>query len=114
MPYALIPDGYSLEKVTKAQEQAVKDKRRHDDVVTVLNNPEIVKQIIITGVAFLAAREAKEVLGDLKDLGVDITEDVEDAYTKKRTFGTAAPVGVSIEELIRMTPGEIAKRIPFL
>tara|TARA_Y100000310_G_scaffold99036_1_gene96810 strand:+ start:55 stop:399 length:345 start_codon:yes stop_codon:yes gene_type:complete len=114
MPYALIPDGYSLEKVTKAQEQALKDKRRHDDVVTVLNNPEIIKQIIITGVAFLAAREAKEVLGDLKDLGVDITEDVEDAYTKKRTFGTGLPVGVSIEDLIRMTPGEIAKRIPFL
>ena len=52
MPYALIPDGYSLEKVTKAQEQALKDKRRHDDDVTVLNNHEIIKQIIITGFAF--------------------------------------------------------------
>ena len=113
MPYALIPDGYSLKKVTKAQEQALKDKRRHDDVVTVLNNPEIVKQIIITGVAFLAAREAKEVLGDLKDLGVDITEDVEDAYTKKRTFGAPAG-GISIEDLLKEFPGEIAKRIPFL
>jgi len=113
MPYALIPDGYSLEKVTKAQEQAVKDKRRHDDVVTVLNNPEIVKQIIITGVAFLAAREAKEVLGDLKDLGVDITEDVEDAFTKKRSFGAPAG-GISIEDLLKEFPGEIAKRIPFL
>ena len=38
MPYALIPDGYSLEKVTKAQEQALKDKRRHDDVVALLSN----------------------------------------------------------------------------
>ena len=66
MPYALIPDGYSLEKVTKAQEQALKDKRRHDDVVTVLNNPEIIKQIIITGFAFLAVREGKEALSDLK------------------------------------------------
>ena len=113
MPYALIPDGYSLEKVTKAQEQAVKDKRRHDDVVTVLNNPEIIKQIIITGAAFLAAREAKEVLGDLKDLGVDITEDVEDAFTKKRSFGAPAG-GISIEDLLKEFPGEIAKRIPFL
>jgi len=113
MPYALIPDGYSLEKVTKAQEQALKDKRRHDDVVTVLNNPEIIKQIIITGAAFLAAREAKEVLGDLKDLGVDITEDVEDAFTKKRSFGAPAG-GISIEDLLKEFPGEIAKRIPFL
>ena len=113
MPYALIPDGYSLEKVTKAQEQALKDKRRHDDVVTVLNNPEIIKQIIITGFAFLAVREGKEALSDLKDLGVDITEDVEDAFRKKRSIG-GAPVGISIEELLRMAPSEIAKRIPFL
>ena len=32
MPYALIPDGFTLKKVTKAQEQAVKAKRRHDNV----------------------------------------------------------------------------------
>jgi len=114
MPYALIPDGYSLEKVTKAQEQALKDKRRHDDVVTVLNNPEIVKQIIITGFAFLAVREGKEALSDLKDLGVDITEDIEDAFTKKRSFGAPTPVGISIEDLLRLAPSEIAKRIPFL
>ena len=52
MPFALIPDGYSLKKVTKLQEKAVNDKRRHDNVVTILNNPEIIKQIIVTGVAF--------------------------------------------------------------
>ena len=38
MPYALIPDGYSLKKVTKLQKQAVNDKRRHDDVVAFLSN----------------------------------------------------------------------------
>ena len=75
MPFALIPDGFSLKKVTKLQEKAVKDKRRHDNVVTILNNPEIVKQIIITGVAFLAVREGKEALDDLKGLGVSISKD---------------------------------------
>ena len=39
MPYALIPDGYSLKKVTKLEKQAVDDKRRHDDIVALLNNP---------------------------------------------------------------------------
>ena len=68
MSYALIPDGYSLKKVTKAQKQAVIDKRRHDNVVTLVNNPEIIKQIIITGTAFLIAREGKAALADLKDL----------------------------------------------
>mgnify|MGYP006404370373 FL=1 len=36
--YALIPDGYSLTKVTKAEEQAVKDLRRHENFKTFLNN----------------------------------------------------------------------------
>ena len=39
MAYALIPDGYSLKKVTKMQEAAVNAKRRHDDVVALFNNP---------------------------------------------------------------------------
>ena len=51
MPYALIPEGFTLMKVTKAQEKAVKDKRRHDDVIAILNNPETITLIagIISG-----------------------------------------------------------------
>jgi len=109
MPFALIPDGFSLKKVTKLQQQAIKDKRRHDNVTTVLNNPEIVKQIIITGVAFLAVREGKQALDELKDLGVAISKDAEDAFTKKRSFGAPAG-GVSIEDIL----DEALKRIPFL
>ena len=60
MPYALIPDGYSLKKVTKAQKQALTDKRRHDNVVAFIENPELLKQIIITGAAFLIAKEGKK------------------------------------------------------
>jgi len=36
--YALVPDGYTLTKVTKAQKQAVKDKRKHDDMLALLGN----------------------------------------------------------------------------
>ena len=113
MPYALIPDGYSLKKVTKLQKQALSDKRRHDNVVAFINNPELMKQIIITGVAFLAVKEGKEALQDIKDLGVNISQDVEDAYTKKRTVRAGdviAPVGVSLEDIV----DEALKRIPFL
>jgi hypothetical protein len=38
MPYALIPDGYSLKKVTKLQKEAVKAKRRHDNVQAFIEN----------------------------------------------------------------------------
>ena len=103
MPFALIPDGFSLKKVTKLQEKAVKENRRHNNVVTVLNNPEIIKQIIITGFAFLAIKEGKDALQDLKDLGATIPEAVEDAYTKKRTVragDVVAPVGLSVEDIV--------------
>ena len=39
MAYALIPDGYTLKKVTKLQKQALDEKRTHDDAVALLNNP---------------------------------------------------------------------------
>ena len=38
MHYSLIPDGYTLKKVTKLHKQAVNDKGRHDDVVAFLSN----------------------------------------------------------------------------
>ena len=31
MPIALVPDGFTLKKVTAAQEQALKDHRKHED-----------------------------------------------------------------------------------
>ena len=52
MPYALIPDGYSLKKVTKLQKQAVNEKRRHDDVVAFLNNPNT--PLLMGGAGLLA------------------------------------------------------------
>ena len=39
MPYALIPDGYTLKKVTKLQKQAVSSKRRHDNITALMANP---------------------------------------------------------------------------
>jgi len=109
MPYALIPDGYSLKKVTKAQETAVNAKRKHDNVMALIDNPEIIKQIIITGFAYLAVREGKEALQDLKDFGVNISKDVEDAYTKKRAIGSA-PVGLSIEAIVKKFPEVLAEQ----
>ena len=53
MPYALIPDGYSLKKVTKLQKEAVNAKRRHDDVVALFNNPNT--PIVAAGAALALA-----------------------------------------------------------
>ena len=102
MSYALIPDGYSLKKVTKAQKQALNDKRRHDNVVALINNPEIIKQVIVVITGYLALREANDLYEYLAEQGVNIKQETKDAYTKKRQFGDA-PVGVSIEQLVEAT-----------
>ena len=39
MAHVLIPDGFTIKKVTKSQERAVNNKRRHDNVQALLENP---------------------------------------------------------------------------
>jgi hypothetical protein len=86
MPYALIPDGYSLKQVTKLQKEAVNAKRRHDDFVAFLSNSNT--PIVIGGLVagFFAARTAATVIEELeKDLGAlsDSTkETITDAVAK--------------------------------
>ena len=99
MPYALIPDGYSLKKVTKLQKQALNDKRRHDNVVAAINNPEIIKQLIIVVTGYLALKEAQDFWEYASEAGINITEEVKNDYTRKRAV-KGAPVGVSIEQLV--------------
>ena len=110
MPYALVPKDYTLKKVTPQQRAAVDAQRSHENVMALIDNPEIIKQIIISGLALLAAKEGAEALQDLKDLGVNVSKDIEDAYTKKRTFGTSAPVGVSFEQIIEQALGRLSPK----
>jgi len=79
MPYALIPDGYTLKSVTKLQKQAITDKRRHDDVIAILNNSQtpLVAAGIIT--AFLAGRAANSIIDDIKETGENISSGTEQA-----------------------------------
>jgi len=53
VPYALIPDGYTLKKVTELQKQAVSSKRRHDNVEALLANPNT--PLVAGSAALLAA-----------------------------------------------------------
>ena len=81
MPYVLIPDGFTLKKVTKAQEQAVNAKRRHDDVVALLNNsntPLVVGGLIT---AFFGVKLAGDIISDLEAKGIAVTDQVKDTIT---------------------------------
>ena len=110
MPFALIPEGFKLQKVTKAQERAVDAKRRHDDMIALLNNPQTISSAVTLVLAYLTAQAGKTAVQELKDLGANITEDVEEAFTKKRDVG--APVGVSIEQILDEGIKRLTKLLP--
>jgi len=111
MAYALIPEGFTLEKVTKAEKDAVESKRRHDDVVALLNNPNT--PLVIGGAvaAFFGVRLADDIIADLEKrlgaLGDDakaaVTETVEKLNPfnlKLPTFGAPAPVAPTLRDLV--------------
>lgn len=78
MAYALIPDGYTLKKVTKLEKQALDEKRTHDDAVALLNNPNT-PLVVGAGVAgFFLVNFADEIVKKIKAAGVTITEEVEE------------------------------------
>ena len=63
MPYALIPDGYSLKKVTPQQNDAVKAHRRHEDIVALLGN-EKVPLLVAGGVVLVSAPTILRIIFD--------------------------------------------------
>jgi len=76
MPYALIPDGYTLKSVTKLQKQALTEKRRHDDVVALFNNENT--PLVLGGLVagFFAVQTSKSVITELEGLLGELGDDV--------------------------------------
>ena len=78
MPYVLIPDGHKLEKATKLQIDAVNAKRKHDDMVALLANPNT--PLVIGGLvtAFFGARLAGDIISDLEDKVGAVSDDIKE------------------------------------
>ena len=92
MPYALIPEGFTLKKVTKAQEEAVKAKRRHDDTVALLNNantPLVVGGLIT---AFFGVKLAEDIITDIENRLGALSEDVKEGIRETVNIKIQAPV----------------------
>ena len=118
MPYALIPDGYSLKKVTKLQKEAVNAKRRHDDVVALLDNPNT--PLVVGGLvtAFFGVKLAEDIILDLESrlgaLSDDVKQGIKDTVNIKiqspviTTEGgtTFRPPSVSLEQIIDFALGK--------
>ena len=71
MPYALVPDGYKLEKVTKAQKEAVEQFASTNATAAFLSGPasgELVKAVAIVVTPIVLAALAKQI--DLPDFNI--------------------------------------------
>ena len=99
MPYVLIPDGYSLKQVTKLQKEAVDGKRRHDDIVALLNNPNT--PVVIGGAVatFFGVRFASDVIEDLENKGVALTDDVKQKV--RDTIDKVNPLNVDLTKVAK-------------
>lgn len=82
----MIPDGFSLKKVTRAQKEAVNAKRRHDDVLAILNNDNT--PLVVGGLVagFFAVQTTNSVIASLEErlgaLSDDVKQAVEEGVAK--------------------------------
>jgi len=97
MPYALIPKDYTLRKVTTAQKAAVDLKRRHDNVISFLENentPLVVGGAIATILTGIFVKQIAE------DFNLD--EDKVKETVKKTAFSAGGLSGVLLKKLTEL------------
>lgn len=78
MPFALIPEGFELVKVTKAQEQAVQKYYNQERINSVLENPAIPLAIAAASLTGIAGLKLKDYL-----VAADITSKVDNFIDEK-------------------------------
>jgi hypothetical protein len=81
MPYALIPEGYKLQKVTKLQKAAVDARRRHEDIKALLNNPSTPTVVGGLVAASLAVKLGDEIIKDLEGSLGTLSQDTKEVVT---------------------------------
>ena len=99
MAYVIIPDGFSLEKVNKAQKDAVDAYFRHENTKTLLQNvntPVVVGGAIAT---FFGVRFASDVIEDLENKGVALTEEVKQKV--REAVDAANPLNVDVTKIAK-------------
>ena len=101
MTYALVPDGFTLKKVSKGEEEAIKDHRRHEDFKTFLDNETT--PILIGGAALAALTPVifSFFLKLLEEQNISITEQQKEAL--KTGLTAAGPAGWALLSLDKLS-----------
>jgi len=71
--YALVPDGFTLKKVSKGEEDAIKDHRKHKDTIAILNNQNTPLLLGVGGLALFTPILWKIFLDKLDELEIEVT-----------------------------------------
>ena len=82
MPYALIPDGYTLKKVTAAQLDAVSAKRSHEDFIAILSNPATMQVVGTAGLALATAHYLPMFLEKLEEKVGSLSDDFKEGVNE--------------------------------
>ena len=108
MPYALIPDGYSLKKVTELQKQAVNSKRRHDDVMALLNNPNgpptIAAGTLIVATPIIIKALWPLIVEKLEELGYHLTDQAKAEVQQAAIDGSVSVYSTALFKLSPAAP----------
>ena len=98
MPHVLIPDGFTLKKVTKLQKEAVDAKRRHDDVIALLTNPNTPVVVGAAVATVFGVKYGEDLVGKLQEELGEFTEDTERKVRK--AVDAANPLNVDLTQFI--------------
>ena len=112
MAYVIIPDGFTLKKVTKQQEQAVNAYFRHENTNTLLDN--VNTPLVVGGLvtAFFGVKLADSIIADLENrlgaLSEDVKQGIKDTIDiKLPTLGAPAPTAPTVSDLLDYIKREV-------
>ena len=79
MAYVIIPDGFTLKKVTKLEKQAVEAYFRHEDTKAILENENT--PLVVGGLVagYFAVQTSKSVIAALEEELGQVSQNVKDA-----------------------------------
>ena len=121
MPFALIPEGFKLQKVTKLQQQAVDQYYNNKTTQAFLEGDaptELVKVAAIVVTPIVLAALAKQLKDAAKEQGIAVSEDALDLLLRLNPVTLPVDVALSLTRqfnfLTKEQEAEIRSKLPIL
>ena len=121
MPFALVPEGFKLQKVTKAQQQAVDQYYNNKTTQAFLEGDapsELVKVAAIVVTPIVLASLAKQLQERAKEEGISLSEDVTGLLLRLNPVTLPVDVALSLTRqfnfLTKEQEAEIRSKLPIL